>query len=346
MTAIEHLVLAQIAHGHYSGRDARSIEAVFEDLTSSTACWRTENKSGPDDLRPTLPRSRLARSRRPASLRARTACFSPVHKCRCRIIATRAPRLGRRYVRGLGKKQGKTVTWSTTVSASTPRASSPVQNGHALAEGAGGGDRQLVDWGYRLGRSRPRQVGIDVGEKVGKIMLEAYGDRMTPPGGMEKLVADKRFGRKNQRGFYVYDKQKRGKGKKQVDASVYSVLGVTPDRQLPAEEIAERCALQMVNEAALCFGEGILRSARDGDIGAIFGLGFPPFRGGPFRWVDATGALEVVRKLEKYEKQFGKRFTPAPILVELARSGDKFYGERAVRLASSGATGVSLPRRV
>ena len=86
-----------------------------------------------------------------------------------------------------------------------------------------------------------------------------------------------------------------------------------------------RCSLQLVNEAIHCLGEGILRSARDGDVGAVFGLGFPPFRGGPFRYVDAIGAPEILRRVEGYEKRFGKRWTPAPALVEMARTGKRFH---------------------
>ena len=66
-------------------------------------------------------------------------------------------------------------------------------------------------------------------------------------------------------------------------------------------------------------------SARDGDIGAIFGLGFPPFRGGPFRFVDAVGADEIVRRLESYERRFGARFTPAAKLVEMAKTNARFH---------------------
>lgn len=86
-----------------------------------------------------------------------------------------------------------------------------------------------------------------------------------------------------------------------------------------------RCSLQFVNEALHCFGEGILRSARDGDIGAVFGLGFPPFRGGPFRYVDAVGAAEVLKRIRGYEERFGARWTPAPALVEMAASGKRFH---------------------
>ena len=83
--------------------------------------------------------------------------------------------------------------------------------------------------------------------------------------------------------------------------------------------------LQLVNEAIRCLGERILRSARDGDIGAVFGLGFPPFRGGPFRYADAIGPKGLLDRLERWHDKFGDRFEPAPLLVENARAGQRFY---------------------
>ncbi|MDQ2695474.1 MAG: 3-hydroxyacyl-CoA dehydrogenase family protein, partial [Pseudomonadota bacterium] len=107
--------------------------------------------------------------------------------------------------------------------------------------------------------------------------------------------------------------------------SVYQALGVQPGTRLAAGEIAERCVLPMVNEAVRCLEEGILRSPRDGDVGAVFGLGFPPFRGGPFRYVDAEGAARVVERLSHYAQRLGERFAPARLLVEKAESGGRFY---------------------
>ena len=92
------------------------------------------------------------------------------------------------------------------------------------------------------------------------------------------------------------------------------------------EEISVRCTIALVNEALRCLDEGILRSARDGDVGAIFGIGFPPFRGGPFRYVDVLGAPEILRRTRSLEQRFGARFQPAPLLVEMARKGKRFYG--------------------
>ena len=86
-----------------------------------------------------------------------------------------------------------------------------------------------------------------------------------------------------------------------------------------------RGGMMMVNEAAYCLQEGIIESPLDGDIGAIFGLGFPPFLGGPFRYIDTIGANKVVSIMEDLRDRFGKRFEPAPILREYAKDNKKFY---------------------
>ena len=83
----------------------------------------------------------------------------------------------------------------------------------------------------------------------------------------------------------------------------------------------------MVNEAVHCLDEGILISARDGDLGAVLGLGFPPFRGGPFRYIDAETPPAIAARLGRLKAQHGERFTPSPLLQEHARTGTPFYEE-------------------
>jgi len=184
-------------------------------------------------------------------------------------------------------------------------------------------DGAMVKWGFPVGPvTLSDEVGIDVGAKIGKILENAFGERMAAPPAFAALTADDRKGRKNGRGFYKYeDGQKAG-----VDDSVYRVLGVTPrPGTVNRRDIQDRLSLQMVNEAVRCLEEGILRSARDGDIGAVMGLGFPPFRGGPFRWVDQLGAAAVVERLAELAKIHGDRFAPSPMLVEMADKGESFF---------------------
>ncbi|MEZ4221043.1 MAG: fatty acid oxidation complex subunit alpha FadJ [Polyangiaceae bacterium] len=339
------VILARVtATTDYRGfKDAEVvIEAVFEDVgLKRKMIADIEAQGHPQAIfasnTSSIPITRLAEEATHPERVVGMHYFSPVHKMPLLeiIVTPKTAAWVTATCVELGKKQGKTViVVNDGVGFYTSRILAPYMNeaAYLLAEGVPVEklDGALMDWGFPVGPvTLLDEVGIDVGEKVGKIMLDAFGDRLIPPPGMEKLVADQRFGRKNKRGFYRYDGKK--KGKKQVDESVYAVLGVEPKSDLPGHEIAERCALQMVNEAALCFGEGILRSARDGDIGAIFGLGFAPFRGGPFRYVDTIGALEIVRRLEKYEKKFGRRFAPAPVLVEMAQSGLTFHGERRAK---------------
>ena len=83
--------------------------------------------------------------------------------------------------------------------------------------------------------------------------------------------------------------------------------------------------VQMLNEAVRTLEEGIIASARDGDIGAIFGIGFPPFLGGPFRYIDQLGAANLLAQLRNLESRFGSRFAPAPLLVQMAEQQQKFY---------------------
>ena len=187
-------------------------------------------------------------------------------------------------------------------------------------------DKALVKFGFPVGpMTLLDEVGIDVGSKVGAILNDAFGSRFDVPEAMAKLTADDRKGKKNQKGMYLYGKAAKGKKGKQVDESVYAVLGVTPSGKMKPEQIAERCVVQLLNEAARCLDAGIIRSARDGDIGMIFGTGYPPFQGGPFRYMDALGIDNLVSILKGYEAKHGERFAPCNLLLEMAEAGKTFY---------------------
>lgn len=179
-------------------------------------------------------------------------------------------------------------------------------------------DRALVKAGFPVGPLQLLdEVGIDVGSKISPILEQAYGERFAAPAAFDAVLKDGRKGRKNRKGFYRYD-QPRWQRKK-PDASLYALLKVTPQARQSEAEIAERCLMMMLNEAARCLDEQVIRCARDGDIGAVFGIGFPPFLGGPFHYIDRLGAAEVVNRLTRLTQRYGDRFTPCDALIQAAR---------------------------
>ncbi|GAB55657.1 3-hydroxyacyl-CoA dehydrogenase [Glaciecola punicea ACAM 611] len=188
-------------------------------------------------------------------------------------------------------------------------------------------DQALVKFGFPVGPFKLLdEVGIDVGTKIIPILMNQFGERFASPDAFEKLLENDRKGKKNGSGFYKYSGKANSKDSgKKVDESVYTLLGITPVSKYTDSSVAERCLLLMLNEAAMCLEEGVIRSARDGDIGAIFGIGFPPFRGGPFRYMDELGIDHVVSRLEHYATSYSEKYTPAAILLEMRDEKRNFY---------------------
>ena len=325
------------------------IEAVFEDLA-----LKHRVLSEVEPLLPahavyasntsTIPIARIAQEAARPERVLGMHFFSPVHKMPLlEVVVTErtAPDATVTAV-AYGRQIGKTVIvvndgpgfYTTRVLAAYLN-----EAGWLLEEGARIEtiDDALTEFGFPVGPvTLMDEVGLDVGGKVGAVLYEAFGERMAPSPAMRRVVESGRLGRKGKRGFFVYDDD----GKKgDVDPAIDEVLGVTEHRELPADEIAERCVLAMVNEAAHCLEEGILRTARDGDVGAVFGLGFPPFRGGPFRYVDTQGVGAIVRRLETLDLRFPPRFSPSRLLVDMARDGRTFYPER-------GSDATPIPSRI
>ncbi|WP_462147628.1 fatty acid oxidation complex subunit alpha FadJ [Pseudoalteromonas gelatinilytica] len=181
-------------------------------------------------------------------------------------------------------------------------------------------DQALVEFGFPVGPlALLDEVGIDIGSKIAPILEKELGERFKAPDAFNRLIDSKRLGRKTGRGFYLYDKKD-----KKVDESVYELLGVTPSPRLNKSEIAKRCVAQMLNEAVRCLDDGIIASPRDGDIGAIFGIGFPPFLGGPFSYMDKLGAAQVSSEMATFAN-YNPIFTPCDTLKAMAEKGDRFY---------------------
>ena len=335
--AIFGRVSGGIDYAGFRGADV-VIEAVFEDLALKHSVIREVEQIVGDGCviasnTSSIPIARIAEVASRPEMIVGMHYFSPVPKMPLlEVVRTGVtdPRAIAVAV-ALGKRQGKTVIVVRDGAAFyTTRILVPYLNeaAHLVAEGASidAVDGAMVDWGFPVGPFQLMdEVGIDVGVHVGAVTEAAFGERMRPPAAFAALRADDRKGKKNARGFYLYGSA--APREKTVDPTVYGVLGITPKlRAVTADEIALRCGLAMVNEALRCHGDGIVRSARDGDVGAIFGVGFPAFRGGPFRYVDVLGTTEVLQRMRSLEQRFGKRFEPAPLLVEMARGGKRFYG--------------------
>jgi 3-hydroxyacyl-CoA dehydrogenase/enoyl-CoA hydratase/3-hydroxybutyryl-CoA epimerase len=310
------------------------VEAVYEDLDLKRKLLVEAERAIPEGAvfasnTSSLPIASIAA----ASARPETVLgmhyFSPVEKMPLLeiIVTDQTADWATATAVAFGKRQGKTViVVKDGAGFYTTRVLIPYMNEalHLLVEGASieAIDGAMTNWGFPVGPILlSDEVGIDVGAHIAVIMIDAFGDRMAAPDVMKGLVADDRKGRKNGRGFYEYDdKGERG----DADETVYTTLGLGPRTEIPESEIQERIALAFVNEAARCLEDGILQSSLDGDIGAVMGLGFPPFRGGPFWYVDQVGASAVVARLDALAAEHGSRFEPAAILREHAAAEKRF----------------------
>ncbi|HVT59798.1 MAG TPA: 3-hydroxyacyl-CoA dehydrogenase NAD-binding domain-containing protein [Thermoanaerobaculia bacterium] len=183
-------------------------------------------------------------------------------------------------------------------------------------------DRAMTDWGMPVGpMALTDEVGIDVAAHVAHFMAASFSDRLTMPGWLDRLPENNRRGVKNGRGLYRYE----GRARKEPDPQVYPLLGLEPRIANPdTASLADRMVLPMVNEAARCLEEGVVRSAADVDLALIYGTGFPPFRGGLCRWADQQGLTHLVAALERLAGSLGPRFHPADALRASAEAGG-FY---------------------
>ena len=330
------------------------IEAVFEDLAVKHQVLReTEAAIKPSAIfatnTSTIPISLIAQaSSRPERVLG-MHFFSPVHKMPLLEVITTGetyPQVTATAV-AYGKKLGKTViVVNDGPGFYVNRILSPYLNEAAILLDQGVAidliDKAIVDFGFPVGPiTLVDEVGLDVATKAGKIMADAFPDRMQPAKSIQSVVAAGRYGRKSKKGFYTYDSN----GKKgEVDQTVYSLFlapgsvpvattitapngADTSPTEMPAIQIQQRTVLAMLNEAVRCLSDGIIRSPRDGDVGAVFGIGFPPFRGGPFRYMDTVGIQIVVQRLEDLNARFPGRFEPAEMLLEMARRRQNFYSD-------------------
>ena len=186
-------------------------------------------------------------------------------------------------------------------------------------------DRAMKKKGFPVGPiTLFDQVGLDIAAHVvdssKKIVADRKGFQISD--GVIKMYEAGRMGRKNRKGFYQYDEKGR---KKKVDPAAYSFFEGNGTKKMDIKTIQNRCLLLMVNEAVLCLQEGIIANPVDGDLGAVFGTGFLPFTGGPFRYIDHLGIEKMVQTMNELAEKFGPKFEPADLLVQMAKTNKKFH---------------------
>ncbi len=321
----------------YAGFDGVNlvIEAVFEDLDLKHKIIKeVEEVTSGDTIfasnTSSLPISEIAKASSHPENVIGMHYFSPVQKMPLLEIITTEQTAD--WVTAtayeVGVKQGKTViVVNDGPGFYTTRILAPFMNEALLLLEEGASieflDKAMKQFGYPVGpMALLDEVGFDVGAHVGETMKPMFDKRGAKSSEKAQELVDEGFlGRKNKKGMYSYSDGK----KKEVNTGIYKYFGGT-NRTNPDMETAQlRMALTMINEAAYCLEEGILKSATDGDLGAILGLGFPPFLGGPFRYIDHLGADTIAKKLNGFAEDFGPRFKPASILMDKAKDGKKFH---------------------
>ena len=234
----------------------------------------------------------------------------------------------------VGTKMGKTViVVADRPGFYTSRVLGVMLNEAAILLGEGARledvDGAMTDFGFPVGPFvLYDEVGLEVALHAGETVTRAFGDRVPPASAVQVLVAAGHTGRKSGTGFYRWPRRSRLPGplrrfvrgpRRVANPAVYD--GV-PRTSLPKEAIQDRLALLFVNEAVRCLDEGVLQSPTDGDLGAVLGLGFPPFRGGPFHYADSIGT-RLAERLRALAAAHGSRYEPAPSIAD----GRKFFEE-------------------
>ncbi|KAL7873339.1 hypothetical protein AOLI_G00124100 [Acnodon oligacanthus] len=190
-------------------------------------------------------------------------------------------------------------------------------------------DSLTTGFGFPVGAATlADEVGIDVAAHVAEDLGKAFGSRFG--GGnpeLLKTMVEKGFkGRKSGKGCYLYQPGLKHKDVNPELEEILELYKMTPNPAVSSDsDVQYRLVSRFVNEAVLCLQEGILANPVEGDIGAVFGLGFPPCLGGPFRFVDTFGADKLVEKMRRFEEVYGNQFTPCPLLLDHAKDPSKKF---------------------
>ncbi len=195
-------------------------------------------------------------------------------------------------------------------------------------------DKLMEKFGWPMGPAYLLDVvGMDTAVHAGEVMAEGFPERMGSLGGggdksaIQLMFEKDRLGQKNAKGFYAYEEDKKGKPKKVVDEEAITLVKqvAKESRELSDEEIIARMMVPLCLETVRCLEDGIVGSAAEADMALIYGIGFPPFRGGALRYIDALGVAEFVAQAERLAEELGPLYAPTETLRRMAADGTRFY---------------------
>jgi 3-hydroxyacyl-CoA dehydrogenase/enoyl-CoA hydratase/3-hydroxybutyryl-CoA epimerase/enoyl-CoA isomerase len=195
-----------------------------------------------------------------------------------------------------------------------------------------GVDFQKIDacmeaWGLPMGPAHLLDViGMDTACHAQNVMAAEYPDRMKEdrPMAMHLFFDQKRFGQKTSQGFYRYRADSRGRLQKEVDPSSYAILNGSPGKMIPEEQVIDRLLIPLLIECTRCLEEGVIGSPAEADLGLVYGIGFPVFRGGAFRYAEQVGLEQLVQKASRY-RELGKLYEMNPLMLQVAGGSGSFY---------------------
>nr|WP_300310912.1 fatty acid oxidation complex subunit alpha FadB [Halomonas sp.] len=195
-------------------------------------------------------------------------------------------------------------------------------------------DKVMEKFGWPMGPAYLLDVvGMDTAVHANEVMAEGFPDRMAQGGmnggktAIQVMFENDRLGQKNDKGFYAYEEDRKGKPKKVSDEQAIALvksLAANP-REFSDEDIIARMMVPLCLETVRCLEDDIVGSAAEADMALIYGIGFPPFRGGALRYIDAMGLPEFVALADGLADELGALYAPTERLRQMANNGETFY---------------------
>ena len=195
-------------------------------------------------------------------------------------------------------------------------------------------DKVMEKFGWPMGPAYLLDVvGMDTAVHANEVMAEGFPDRMARDGktAIQVMYENERLGQKNDKGFYAYEEDRKGKPKKVSDDEAYALVKqvVVSEKEFSDEDIIARMMVPLCLETVRCLEDSIVETPAEADMALIYGIGFPPFRGGALRYIDAMGVAEFVKLADGLAEELGPLYAPTDKLRKMAESGERFYSNQA-----------------